>query len=278
MSKVVTKISVFGCGWSGLKIGGSLVRRGYTVKGSTTSMIKLATIAMEGVLPFHAVAGFDLAVNRDHDFFNADVMVITLPPPRLAGVADFHLHAHRHIAKRLMRSAVKRVVLLSSTSVYPENNQVVSEDDAQAIVSSHSGVAMLDIERCYASVASFETIVLRLGGLIGPGRHPGRFMRSEIIKNSEAPVNVVHLDDVVSAVVHAIEKPLDPGAYNVVSPDSVTRCAFYTAARAALDGSNVECDRQLEGWKRVSADKLMASGYRFVHPNPMSWLITPSVT
>lgn len=267
------KISVLGCGWSGLPLAAHLAQQGYTVKGSTTRMAKLTELAFEGILPFVITTGLKLEGERINDFFHTDLLVVTLPPPKMAGIPDFHLHAHRAIARMVEQKGIKRVILFSSTSVYPDQGGLVIEDDAQRLLSPHSGVAMLDIENCYAQNEGFETTVLRFGGLTGPGRHPGRFVSGkEMIKNSENAVNMTHLDDIIGACRFIIENKSLSGPFNVCSPTKLTRGEFYTKALQSLGNQVPPLDRKGDNGKIVSADKLIRAGYNFAHPRADDWI------
>ena len=50
----MTKISILGCGWLGLPLAKAIVENGFSVKGSTTSSEKIATLG-----PFSSVYGVD---------------------------------------------------------------------------------------------------------------------------------------------------------------------------------------------------------------------------
>lgn len=276
ITKGCLKVSVLGCGWSGLPTAAALVKNGYTVKGSTTHLTNMSSLALNGVLPYRVIASLAIEGERVAEFFNTDVLIVTLPPPRMQGLPDYHLKVHREIAAQAIRSNIQRVILYSSTSVYPETQGVVSESDATVTPSAHSGVALLEIERCYTSHKELDVVVLRFGGLIGPMRHPGKFLRERNqIVNSAAPVNMVHLDDVVGASVFAIEKPLLAGAYNVVAPIEATRGAFYKAALTTMGQPEPACDGLLGNFKRVSSERLINAGYQFKQADLLRWLKTP---
>lgn len=48
----MTKISILGCGWLGFPLAKALLLKGFSVKGSTTSSEKLATLEKAGITPF----------------------------------------------------------------------------------------------------------------------------------------------------------------------------------------------------------------------------------
>ena len=47
----MTKISILGCGWLGFPLAKALLSKGLSVKGSTTSSEKLATLEKAGITP-----------------------------------------------------------------------------------------------------------------------------------------------------------------------------------------------------------------------------------
>lgn len=273
MKGEIIKVSVLGCGWSGLPLASRMVSLGYTVKGSTTHRSRVVEIAMEGVIPYIVQTGLEIVGERAQEFFVADALVITLPPPRMNGIPDFHIKAHRAIARKAKASGIKHIILFNSTSVYPNTNGIIVETDAQSIPSPHSGVAVLDIEKCYAGKDMPALTVLRFGGLMGPQRHPGRFLKGrQILSNSEAPVNMTHLDDVLSSTLYALGGGLPAGAYNVCSPQHPSRAEFYSKAMIAAGETPPEPDGNALDWKEVSPQKLISAGYQFIHASPCTWL------
>ena len=47
------QISILGCGWLGLPLAKSLLEKGFSVKGSTTSLEKISVIENSGIDAFH---------------------------------------------------------------------------------------------------------------------------------------------------------------------------------------------------------------------------------
>jgi 3-hydroxyisobutyrate dehydrogenase-like beta-hydroxyacid dehydrogenase len=46
------QISILGCGWLGMPLAKSLLEKGFSVKGSTTSFEKISAIESNGIQPF----------------------------------------------------------------------------------------------------------------------------------------------------------------------------------------------------------------------------------
>lgn len=264
----VEKISILGCGWTGMALAESLVAKGQIVKGSTTRISKLGEIALAGVIPFVVKANPTLEGDRLDSFFDCDVLIVTLPPPRKEGHAKWHYAVHQSIVNHAVAHEIKHVVLFSSSSVYPNTKGVVTEADAINQTSPHSGVDLKAIEDSYAAKLGEKLLVCRFAGLFGPGRHPGRFLRNQsAIRCGANPVNLTHLSDVVGAVSYLINQQA-AGAFNICSPAHPTRQSFYSKAISSLglpvpSFSNEACD-----YKEVSTEKLVELGYSYVVENP----------
>lgn len=164
-------------------------------------------------------------------------------------------------AAAFARKHAKWTVLISSTSVYPDEGRSMIEDDAIRRLSPHSGACLLDIEQCFESS---RTSILRAGGLFGPNRHPGKFIQGKPLARPQDAVNMVHQDDVLRAILFSAENQLE-GPHNLVAPQHITRAAFYHAAGATEHPKDNNSEPQ---GRKVLADKLQGRGFEFLHPNP----------
>ena len=50
--KVMTNISILGCGWLGVPLAKALLEKGFSVNGSTTSTEKISTLENAEISPF----------------------------------------------------------------------------------------------------------------------------------------------------------------------------------------------------------------------------------
>ena len=74
-------ISVLGCGWLGLPLAAELASRGYRVRARSTHVDKLAALSAAGIQG-HALELSPTPKGDADGFFDADVLIITLPPKR----------------------------------------------------------------------------------------------------------------------------------------------------------------------------------------------------
>ena len=267
-------ISILGCGWLGLPLGACLARRGYRVKGSTTSPNKLPRLAEAGIAPY--LLTLDPCVHGDQvgDFFRADVLFLNIPPGRRRPDAEaFFGELIGSVLTELHSASIDFVVFASSTSVYaPMNGLAVEVDAGKPRPASLSGRALLDAEGRFMADAHFDATVLRFAGLYGYDRQPGRFLagRREV-ENGAVPVNLVHRDDAVAIVEAVLGQDVRGEVFNVCADEHPTRKAMYTRAAQWLgQDPPIFDDSVTSSYKLVSNQKLKERlGYRFRYPNPL---------
>ncbi|MDX1530486.1 MAG: SDR family oxidoreductase [Rhodothermales bacterium] len=268
----VHTVSVLGCGWLGLPLAEQLARRGLTVRGSTTTPEKKEPIREAGADPHLVRVGRDVEGDDLPGFFGVDLLVFTLPPsgsddvPYPDRAAAVHRAAEAH--------GTGWVIMTSSTSVYPDLDRTVTETDAGAepgLPLHRHGPDVLAAERALASNA-YDLTVLRLAGLYGYGRHPARYFAGRHdIPDGDAPVNLVHRDDVIGAIEAVLEREARGEIFNVCAEAHPARRHLYPAAaqRLGLEPPTF-ADGSPAPFKRVSCRRLKERlDYRHRYPDPM---------
>lgn len=258
MSEVPLKVSIVGCGWLGLPLAKKLIGPGYHVLGSTSGESRIPLLAAAGI-DCHTI-NFRQVVDAHHPMQNCDVMIVTIPP----GPMEFRQTVHQNIAGFAAGSGAKFFVYISSTSVYPDRESALSEDDAD--LSTETG----KLETIYNASLN-RLCILRFGGLFGPARSPGKFLAGKSgVAKPLAPVNMTHLDDAVDAIISVVTLQ-KTGVFNVVSPVHPDRKTFYTtlAKRENLQPPQFDEADKSSG-KLILSDKiLLETNFVFSHPDPM---------
>jgi nucleoside-diphosphate-sugar epimerase len=262
----MSTISILGCGWLGLALGKKLAELGHTVKGSTRTPEKMNVLADAGILPYRI--DFDQAVSPETllAFTRCDVLIVTVPFSKKKKPNE-NVALFRMIANTFHLEGIERIIMISSTSVYPEKEGLFTEEEFDALD------PMREAELCFLEKFN-SALVVRFSGLIGPERHPGRFLAGR--KNLPGPqsvVNLIHLDDCIGVLQSAIEQNIE-GALNACMSDHLTRQEFYTTAAKALglepptfDATDTSTGRMIS-----NARLLEDLGYTFVHPTLMEAL------
>jgi len=261
-------VSILGCGWLGIALAKDLVKQGVEVKGSTTSSAKLQTLMEAGIAGSVIKLDGEEAVDADSDFWNCDVLVIA-SNVKLAQNPGYH-DAMRAVVTVIESKGIQRVIFLSSISVYGEPNCIVDEDTVPAAKTA-SAEQLLALEALFNDVP--EAVMLRLGGLVGPGRMPGAFFAGKKnVPNGEAAVNLIHLADCIGICKLLISASAVPRYLNAVSPDHPAKNSFYAEAATSQGLPLPEFIAEQGQWKIVNSRYIKALGYQFKIDNWLDWI------
>ena len=263
------QISILGCGWLGLPLAKALLEKGFSVKGSTTSVQKLPLLKNIGVAPFLITlhAG---AISGDLVSFleNAQILIIDIPP-QLRGVEKENFVTKINtLLPFIERSSIKKVLFVSSTSVYSDDNTTVTEiTPAQPV--SENGIQLLQAEQLLQQNKAFLTTVVRFGGLIGADRHPIKSLAGR--KNIENPngfINLIHQKDCIGILLKIIEKEMWNETFNAVTPFHPTRKEYYTQKAIDYDLPLPEFETMHSNiGKKISSEKVVQRlAYEFKVP------------
>jgi nucleoside-diphosphate-sugar epimerase len=234
-------IAILGCGWLGLPLAKSLLSKGYVVKGSTTSEGKLEVLKNAGVLPFQIQLEAQQIIGTIEDFLKeTNVLIIDIPPGLRSEISSLEemtfVNKIRTLIPFLEKSGIKKVIFVSSTSVYGDGFPIVEiTEETIPNPDTESGKQLVISETLLQNNIHFKTTVIRFGGLLGDDRHPAKLMAGKTnVENPDAPVNLIQREDCIGI----IEKILNHSetseqqdnwgeTFNAVAPQHPTRKAYY---------------------------------------------------
>ena len=253
-----------GCGWLGLPLAESLLAEGYDVFGSTTHPDKLPVLEASGIKPF--LIELDQQNSQvPAQFLDADLLIINIPPGRKK--PEEYLPRLSLLKDRIEISKVRHILFISSTAVYaPETEQA---DEQASIGEEEKSQRLFQAEEMFRHLPNTATTILRLAGLIGPKRHPGRFFsgKSEI-DNGLAPVNLVHLEDCIRLIKEIISQNYWNQTLHLAAPTHPTKKDFYTEATARYGGILPLFKNEQLSNKIIDPQKAIAElGFEFNHPD-----------
>ncbi len=225
----MTKISILGCGWLGLPLAKALTENGFSVNGSTTSSEKITGLEQAGITPFLIEIG-ENSINGDVDQFldQSQVLIINIPPKLRGNSTENFVSKIQNILPFIEKSGIKKVLFVSSTSVYSDEDKVVTEETIPN-PDTESGKQLLDCEKLLYENSHFETTILRFGGLISEDRHPIYFLAGRSnIENPNAPINLIHQEDCIGIILKIIESNCWQETFNAVAPFHPNREEYYS--------------------------------------------------
>lgn len=175
----------------------------------------------------------------------AAALVLCYAPGRSQDRTALYVEGTRrllHAVTALAPGALRRIVWIGSTSALPERDAWLDEtceawpDDERGRVQRRAEQVVIE----HATRHAIPWIVLRLGGLYGPGRGLDRIYRGgrhegPLPGDGLAPTNLVHRDDAVAAVLAALRAPPScQGVVHVVDDEHTPRRIMYARIAARL--------------------------------------------
>lgn len=259
------KIAILGCGWLGMPLAKKLVSSGYSVVGSTTSPDKLSEIDAIGATPFE-IKLYESEISGDIVSFlaNADVLIINVPPQRKTQ-SEF-TYKLKTLIPFIEKSAISKVVFVSSTSVYSDNNLEVNEKSVLN-PDSESGKDLAKSEQLLSSNKNFKTTIIRFGGLIGETRNPVKYLSGRPLENPKAPINLIHQHDCIGIIESIIKQNIWGKVFNGVTPFHPSREDYYIEKAKQVGCPPPVPSSGKSTGKTVLSNKLTSVlNYIFIHP------------
>ena len=266
------RIGILGCGWLGLPLAESLSKKGCVVKGSSTTASKLEELKKKGITPY--LINLPLNVSPAPNFFDSDVLIINIPPKTRSKDKDHHLRCIQSILPHFQPKT--KVLYISATSVYPDLNKKITEDDPLNRDSERSE-ALWKVEELLLKSYGERLGIIRMGGLLGYDRIPGRYFAGKEITNAQQKVNYIHRDDAVGLIEAIITQNIWGEIFNGVAPKHPTRkeVFFQNAEEIGFDPPLISDlitdnpDRFISGEKIVNK-----TDYSFIYPDPRHFYYT----
>ena len=247
-------IGILGCGWLGTPVAEHFINKGFAVVGSTTRNQKLNELSQKGINP--VLVNIDEENNDFSELFKVDYLLINIPSKNIEGF--------KSVVKQLEKSSVKKVIFVSSTSVYQNTNDWVVEDNESLL----KPCALLTIENLFTNNKSFETTVIRFSGLTNEDRHPGRFFTNKPIADSDAPVNMIVLEDCIELIDKVIEGEVWNQIFNGCGDEHIAKKEYYTSAKKDLNlplpEFNIKAEKDFKIVSNAKAKQILKHNFRSI--------------
>ncbi len=271
---IVSRVLVAGCGDIGARLGVQLSADGHEVWGLRRSAGELPA-PMRLLQADLTVAG---ELVRLPEGIDAVVYTATADSYDDLAYESAYVRGPRTLLQALAAAGQmpRRIIFVSSTSVYAQDDGGWVDEDSPAESESFSGRRLMEGERVVLD-GPLPAIVVRFGGIYGPGRN--RLL--ERVRDGkpcrETPplfTNRIHRDDCAATLRHLLMLDGPERIYLGVDCAPAPQCEVMDwlasrlgvsppprtspadAARGGGRGSN----------KRCRNDRLLSSGYRFIYP------------
>ena len=276
-------VGIIGCGWLGKALATSLLEQGALVLATSSQQCNVEQLNELGIEAQQLLLPSNTKRLNQHEIFTQQCLVIAITPQFKKGQTDYAIKVAQLVDAAKQRGVVQRIILLSSTAVYQRLEGLVDEN-TNLNLHEPSLVGLGSIEKEKILNTAEQTVlnfyqqgsVLRLAGLVGPDRHPGKFLLAKrTLTNSTAPVNLIHQQDAVGLIMALLTTPSPKGIFNGVSDTHVTKALYYQAAAKSLGlklttfsvANTLDSTRIVSGYK--AKEEL---DYSFIYPDLLAWL------
>lgn len=268
------KVAIIGLGWLGMPLAMALAARGWQVTGSKTSQDGVEAARMCGIDSYllHLDPGLICEADDLEALMSVDALVLTLPARRSGAGEDFYMQAVQEIVDSALAYRIPRIIFTSSTSVYGNASGVVKESSPRNPATA-SGQVLKELEDWLHNLPGTSVDILRLAGLVGPARHPGRFFAGKTAPDAEQGVNLVHQEDVIAAITLLLQAPKGGHIYNLCAPHHPPRGVFYPAMarQLGLEAPVFTAANGSEKSKKEVDGSLICKelGFEYLYPDPL---------
>ena len=189
----------------------------------------------------------DVGMDTLVGFYAADAIVIAIPP------SDTYLDAIEDVyfSASLEESLDTQFILLSSISFYDNKKIIVEAEEL-------------------AKIKDENTVILRLGGLMGYDRVAGKYTAGKTVEDGRT--NYVHRDDVVGIIENVIDQRVKAKILNVVAPVQSTKKEIYIKNSEEFGFKKTNFSENIGKEKSLDAKGVeTVLNYTFKKPNVMEF-------
>jgi nucleoside-diphosphate-sugar epimerase len=227
------RVLIIGCGYVGMALGTELVRQSHEVFGLRRTDIADRDLKAIGIVPLKA----DITKREDLERLPTDSdWVVNCVSSSRGSVEDYravYLGGMRNLIERFSANPPRKFIYTSSTSVYGQTDGSIVTEASLAEPSADTARVLVESEKLLlqAVAQNFPAVILRVAGIYGPGRGYWfkQFLQGEVRIEGKGDryVNMVHRDDVVGAIIRALEKAETGEIYNVIDDEPVRQLELF---------------------------------------------------
>ena len=260
------QVSIIGLGWLGEAAGLLLQKQGYSVLGSTTRLEKVGLLRNKGLDAVYFALDPNPKGTAYAQLFDSEILVVTLPPRSRKGDGEVYLQQLVSLRGLVEKSAVRQVIFISSTGIYPNISKAEPYTEEEEISESKAGNAiLLQAEALMGNSSKYDLTILRMGGLMGVDRIPGVYFSGKEQVVGHTRVNFIHQVDAAGIIVWAINQGLWNQTFNGVAPEHPLRREVYQHNASFQNAADEEVGRL------ISSEKIISTGFTFEYPDPLTF-------
>ena len=225
-SKTLDTVLIIGYGDIGRRVAALCQQRGWRVNALTRQVVTAKQLSAQGLIGFTG--------DLDHpDTFpvlpTADSLIFYFAPPPLHGVGDPRLSTF--LSAISPKTAPRKIIYISTSGVYGDHQGAwVTEKSAvnPGTDRARRRWAAENLLHDWEQRIGAPVVILRVGGIYGPGRLPVERLRhgTPVLREQDCGyTNRIHADDLATVCVAAAERGRD--VYNVSDGHPSTMTDYF---------------------------------------------------
>lgn len=257
---------IIGCGWLGLPFAKQLIENGAQVIGSTTSPEKMEVLRAYGISP--VLLSLSEGNIPQHSFDECDHILLNIPPSSLK-----ENYANQLLKLSSQFKPESKIIFISSTSVYSDNNQIATEQD-ELDGDGRNAPYIIQAEKKLIEKLQKRLTIIRMAGLVGGNRNPVKFMSGKKYENGKNIINLIHLDDCIGLINKVEHENYFGEIINGCTSEHPTKMDYYTWAAEQINVLPPIFKDNEGKWKEISNKKSTCSlQYQYKYGSPFDFPI-----
>ncbi|MCW5557106.1 MAG: SDR family oxidoreductase [Verrucomicrobiae bacterium] len=229
------RVLIIGCGYVGLELGRRLASQGHTVFGLRRTAEGAGVMTEAGIHPLVADITRPETLAPLPAPFDWVVHCVSSSRQGAETYRAVYLEGMRHVLDWLAAQShpPEAFAYTSSTSVYGQTSGDWVDEDSPTQPGTETGETLVATEGLVLEAARSGRVpgrILRVAGIYGPGRghlfHQFLAGEARIQGDGSRWINMIHRDDVASALEAALERGAAGEVYNAVDDEPVSQRDF----------------------------------------------------
>ena len=222
------KIGILGGGWLGSALALAAQKKGHQVKVTSTTEKGVKLLQNKGLSAQFPKLSESSIMGKIDFFKDIDTLLINIPPGLRKNPQRDYVALVEQIVEKAEAYKIQRVLFTSSTSVYGFQEGIITET-SELLGDSPSAQQIIKVEQKLLKNKNLESCIVRLGGLMGPDRHPiFTLSGKKNLPNPLSPINFIHQKDATTIILTLIENWSGNQIFNAVTPYHPCRETYYS--------------------------------------------------
>lgn len=250
-------LSILGTGWLGFELA-VVLQNNYKIKVSSRNEEKSRIYEDKGFSPFILN---EEKLDSLENLLDTDYLFINFPPSKFNDYLSFLHKIYNHEKIK----SIKKIIFISSTSIYPN---IEGYFDENYMIENSSSEIVFEAEKL---IQEKSDIIFRVAGLVGANRYFGKRSANKFVEFPNTPVNFVHRNDIINATKFVIQNDVS-GIFNLCSNQYPTKKEIYSFNSKKYNFQlPIFSENRLFLNRKINGSKIERIGFRYKFSDPFEF-------